>query len=96
MIRTFQDRARTLASAVRVSCDSHLEILISLNSLFTSDPKVAREEFSQFVASSLSRRPGIRGVSWNPRVEAADRARFEAEAGAPITQLDSQGRRVPA
>ncbi|MEA2604260.1 MAG: hypothetical protein QOF89_5252 [Acidobacteriota bacterium] len=95
-LRTFQDRARTLASAVRVSCDSHLEILISLNALYSSVPTVSREEFSQFVARSLSQHPGIRGLSWNPRVEAADRVRFEAEAGAPITQLDPHGRRVPA
>jgi PAS domain S-box-containing protein len=94
--RTFQDRARTLASAVQVSCDSHLEILISLNTLFSSVPTVSQEEFSRFVATSLSRHPGIRGLSWDPRVEAADRARFEAEAGVPIIQVDPQGRRVPA
>ncbi|HEX4964728.1 MAG TPA: CHASE domain-containing protein [Thermoanaerobaculia bacterium] len=94
--RTFQDRARTLASAVKVSCDSHLEILLSLNALFASVHTVSREEFSRLVASSLVRHPGIRGLSWDPRVTAADRARFEAEAGALITQLDSQGRRGPA
>ncbi|HEX3553245.1 MAG TPA: CHASE domain-containing protein [Thermoanaerobaculia bacterium] len=96
VLRTFQDRARTLASAVRVSCDSHLEILISLNALYSTVPAVSREEFSRFVAKSLSRHPGIRGLSWNPRVEAADRARFEAEAGAPITERDPHGQRVPA
>ncbi|HYX26268.1 MAG TPA: CHASE domain-containing protein [Thermoanaerobaculia bacterium] len=96
VLRTFQDRAQTLASAVQVSCNSHLEILISLNALYSSVPTVSREEFSRFVARSLSRHPGIRGLSWNPRVEAADRARFEAEAGSPITQVDLQGRRVPA
>src|SRR5262245_55481594 len=64
--RTFQDRARTLSSAVRVSCNTHLEILISLNSLFSSVPTISREEFSRFVARSLSRHPGLRGLSWDP------------------------------
>src|SRR4051812_36185382 len=70
--RTFADRAGPLASAVRVSCDSHLEVLISLNALFSSVPTVSREEFSRFVSKSLNRHPGIRGLSWNPRVAAAD------------------------
>jgi PAS domain S-box-containing protein len=94
--RTFADRSRPLASAVRVSCDSHLEVLISLNALFSSVPTVSREEFSGFVSRSLPRHPGIRGLSWNPRIKAADRSRFEAETGAPITEVDPQGRRVPA
>jgi PAS domain S-box-containing protein len=94
--RAFEERARTLASAVLVSCDSHLEILRSLNDLFASVPRVSQQEFHRFVVHSLSRHPGIRGLSWNPRIQAADRARFEAEAGIRITELDSQGRRVPA
>src|SRR5438046_2367593 len=92
VLRTFEERARALASAVRVSCDSHLEVLISLTALFSSVPTVGEEEFSRFVAQSLGRHPGLRGLSWDARVEAADRARFEAELGAPVTQIDPQGR----
>ncbi len=95
--RTFADRARPLASAVRVSCESHLEVLMSLESLFASVPSVSREEFRAFVTSSLNRHPGIRALSWNPRVTAKDRARFEADFGAPITQVDPERRRrVPS
>jgi PAS domain S-box-containing protein len=92
----FGDRARTLASAVRVSCESHLEVLDSLNALFTSLPLVSREEFSRFVTGSLRRHPGIRGLSWDPRIDAARRARFEAESGIRITQINAQGHRGPA
>jgi PAS domain S-box-containing protein len=92
----FEDRARTLASAVRVSCEGHLEVLDSLNALFTSVPSVSREEFSRFVTDSLHHHPGIRGLSWDPRIDAADRARFEAESGTRITQIDAQGHRGPA
>ncbi|HSS75136.1 MAG TPA: CHASE domain-containing protein [Thermoanaerobaculia bacterium] len=92
----FEDRAQTLASAIRVSCEGHLEVLDSLNALFTSVPAVSREEFSRFVTGSLHRHPGIRGLSWDPRVDMAGRARFEAESGAQITEIDAQGRRVPA
>ena len=94
--RAFEDRARTLASAVRVSCDGHLEVLLSLNGLFVSVPEVGRPEFRGFVTQALHRHPGIRGLSWNPRLAAADRARFEAEAGLRITEIDAQGKRVPA
>jgi PAS domain S-box-containing protein len=92
----FDDRARALASATRVSCDGHLEVLKSLDALFASKPVVSREEFSRFVTGSLHRHPGIRGLSWDPRVDAAGRARFEAESGTRITELDARGRRVPA
>jgi PAS domain S-box-containing protein len=94
--RTFADRAGPLASAVRVSCDSHLEVLSSLEALFSSLPTVREEEFSAFVARSLNRHPGIRALSWNPRVTAADRERFEAAAGMPITRVDPAGWRVKA
>src|SRR5882724_511273 len=94
--KAFEDRARTLASAIRESCDSHLEVLRSLNALFSSVPKIRREEFVGFVAKPLRLHPGIRGLSWDPVVKAADRARFEAEVGVPITQVDPQGRRIPA
>jgi PAS domain S-box-containing protein len=92
----FEDRARTLASAVQASCDGHMEVLISLESLFASVPTVSAEELHWFVAKSLSRHPGLRALSWNPRVTAAGRARFEAETGGPITQRDANGQRVPA
>ena len=92
----FQDRARTLASAVRVRCDGHLEVLYSLGALFTSMPEVGLEEFRRFVAGSLRGHPGIRGLSWDPRLDAAGRARFEAKSGIQITEVDAQGHRGPA
>ena len=92
----FEERARTLASAVRVSCEGHLEALLSLNALFVSDPAVSRDEFNRFVAGALERHAGLRGLSWNPRIEQAGRSRFEAEAGTRITEIDARGRRVPA
>jgi PAS domain S-box-containing protein len=92
----FEDRALTLASAVRGSCDGHMEVLVSLESLFASVSEVKSGEFAVFVSRALRRHPGLRALSWNPRVTAADRARFEAEAGAPITQRDADGQRVPA
>ena len=94
--RVFEDRAQTLASAVRVSCESHLEVLFGLQSLFSSFRAIGEEEFDRFVTPALHRHPGIRGLSWNPRVTAAGRERFEAETGSPIIQLDAQGRLVPA
>jgi PAS domain S-box-containing protein len=92
----FQDRARTLASAVRVSCDGHLEVLSSLDALFTSMAEVGPAEFSRFVTGSLRGHPGIRGLSWDPRLDAAGRARFEAESGIQVTQVDARGHRGPA
>ncbi|HEY2738003.1 MAG TPA: CHASE domain-containing protein, partial [Thermoanaerobaculia bacterium] len=92
----FEDRARTLTAAVRASCDNHLEVLVSLDSLFASSQEVTAQEFRRFVGVALQRHPGIRGLSWDQRLTAAERARFEAESGIQITQLDAQKRRVPA
>ena len=92
----FEDRARTLAAAVRASCDNHLEVLVALDSLFASSQEVTAQEFHLFVAAALQRHPGIRGLSWDQRLTAAERVRFEAETGIRITQVDAQKRRVPA
>jgi len=92
----FEDRARTLTSAVQASCDIHLEVLISLDSMFESSQEVTRQEFHHFVQTALNRHPGIRGLSWDQRLTAAERPRFEAETGLRITQFDAQKRRVPA
>ncbi|HEX3531989.1 MAG TPA: CHASE domain-containing protein [Thermoanaerobaculia bacterium] len=92
----FEDRARTLTSAVRASCDNHLEVLVSLDSLFASSQEVTAQEFRRFVATALQRHPGIRGLSWNQRLTAAERPRFEAETGMRVTEINAQKRRVPA
>src|ERR1700712_3530993 len=63
--RIFADRARPMISAVRVSCDIHLEVMVAVNSLFASVPTIRGEEFGAFVAASLKRHPGIRALSWN-------------------------------
>ena len=57
VLKAFQERARTLASAVRASCESHLEVLVSLNALFASVPEISEEEFGKFVAMPLRRHP---------------------------------------
>lgn len=79
-----------------------LEILHSVRALFEVKPGVTRAEFRGFVQSALRRLPELQALEWIPRVPAAERARYEAEAardgreGFCFTEIDLQGEIVPA
>ncbi|TVR10972.1 MAG: EAL domain-containing protein [Salinarimonadaceae bacterium] len=108
--RRGHDRAFTAASrAQAIATGKSLRLLIdqkleSLASFYAASRDVTREEFSDFVASSMRSYP-IAFIGWAPRVPAAGRAEFEArilaEGGAPgrdffIADSDRDGMRAAA
>ena len=98
----FERRAADLMSALRATVDSELEVLRSVEALYTASRGVTRTEFRTFVAPALSRHPDVQGISWNPRVPAAQRAAFERaaqQAGYPnfqFTERNTQSQLVTA
>jgi signal transduction histidine kinase/ActR/RegA family two-component response regulator len=79
-----------------------MEALYAIESLFNARKEISRSEFRAFVASTLSRRPEIQGLAWDPRVPVAARGQWEARAhqdglGAfQIVEQQTDGRLVPA
>lgn len=96
----FTERAQAFASVIRESCEEHLEALHSLTLVISVLPSVGPHEFHTVVAGVLERRPAIQALSWNPRIDRAQRAALEAgqlgPAGIRITERDPQGRLRPA
>ena len=57
-----------------------LEVLYAIESFLTARPQITRQEFHDFVAPTLARRPELQGLAWDPRVPEPARAAWEARA----------------
>lgn len=100
-----QNRFNALADEItdnlQLTLAQHLSILDSLERFYASSQQVDREEFKTFVTPSLLKIPGLQAVTWTPRVSAAERAAFEAEAqqispSLQIFERNPEGRRMRA
>jgi len=96
----FMERAQALSSAVRASCEDHLDALHSVSLVLGMLPTIGPRDFHTIVAGELSHRPSIQALSWNPRINREQRAAIEAgrlgPAGFRITERDAQGGLLPA
>ncbi|HKH46772.1 MAG TPA: CHASE domain-containing protein [Thermoanaerobaculia bacterium] len=96
----FMERAQALGSAVRASCEDHLDALHSVSLVLGMLPSIGPRDFHTIVAGELAHRPSIQALSWNPRISRDQRAAIEAgrlgPAGFRITERDAQGKLLPA
>ena len=75
----FERQAADMSRAIEQHLASYVEGFRSIAALYAGSHEVQREEFCAFVSGLLARHPGIRGVSWHPRVLDAEREHFEAK-----------------
>jgi len=79
-----------------------MEVLDATGSLFRTYGPVSRADFHSFVAGPLSAHPELQALGWTPRVPKDRREEFEATARSEgltnfaFTELDAQGKIVPA
>ncbi len=91
-----------LIQALNSDFNAYIEVLYSIEGLFSASQEVEREEFHQFVPHLLARHPGIQALEWIPRVSADQQHIYEEQArkdGYPdfqIREKDAQGQMVPA
>ncbi len=78
----FERLANDRRQRVQRTINASLEVLHSLASFFRGSQMVERHEFRTFLDDSLRRHPEIYSLQWRPRVLAAERAAFEAQARA--------------
>ncbi len=78
----FERRGVQLSTAVRARFEVPLEVLHSIRALFDASTGVTRSEFAAFVRGAVARHPSVYALEWIPRVEAKDRAAYEAAARA--------------
>lgn len=65
--------------AFKNNVDRHGEAIDSIRRFVLSSEKVTADEFESFTSMVFPRLPGLHALSWNPVVEATDRAAFEME-----------------
>jgi CHASE1-domain containing sensor protein len=97
----FEVRSNHMITAIRTSFDSDIDIAQSLGSFVSASAVVERDEFHRFVRYALANHPGIRALSWNPRVSDGERTGFVQRlrnGGMPdfeIRELTSNGGLTP-
>ena len=85
LVREFRWRARSQTETLRVSIRRYEECIYVLRDLFNSSDAVSSSEFCALSKDLRARHPGMRLLGWAPRVPAAGRAAFEAEARRLVT-----------
>ena len=81
---------------------TYIDVLHSVENLYASSVPINRQQFKTFVARWFSRQPGIRAVSWSPRILDSERANYEQAArkdglaNFQITEQSPQGPLVRA
>lgn len=71
--------ANSAAADLQRNVARHQEVLEGLSSYFEASEEVTAEEFTQYTESALRRFPNLAALSWNPIVDGADLAAFEAQ-----------------
>ena len=98
----FKRRTDQLAQQLKENFDDYILVLHSVENLYASSVPINRQQFKTFVARWFSRQPGIRAVSWSPRILDSERANYEQAArndglaNFQITEQSPQGPLVRA
>ena len=98
----FERRTDQLAQQLQENFDDYILVLHSVENLYASSVPINRQQFKTFVARWFSRHPGIRAVSWSPRILDSERANYEKAAredglsNFQITEQSPQGQLVRA
>ena len=98
----FEGQTDRVVRQLQENLDNYIDILQSVEGLYTSSLNVDRQQFKSFVSRWFSRHPGMRALSWNPRILDSERANYEQAAmndgitNFRITEHDPQGQLVRA
>src|SRR5262245_60687408 len=89
----FKRRTDHLAQQLQENFENHILVLNSVENLYASSVPINRQQFKTFVSRWFTRHPGIRAVSWSPRILDSERANYEQaarEAGVSNFQITEQ------
>ena len=76
----FKRRTDQLAQQLQKNFDNYIDVLHSVENLYASSVPINRRQFKTFVSRWFSLHPGIRAVSWSPRILDSERANYEQAA----------------
>lgn len=75
----FHEQAKLMTQSLQSRLSRYTSSVMPLERFFTASDDVTREDFATFVSSAAKENPGIRALSWNPKVTLAERPSFEAK-----------------
>jgi len=80
-LAAYESAVQNQATGLQNGINEYLQRLAALRTLFESvDEEITRNEFEFFTAQLFADHPGVRRVSWVPRVRRKDRAEYEQKA----------------
>ena len=98
----FKSHAEALRSAIEKSLKVYFKLTESVANYYMSVSAIKSADFSRFAAPLLAHHRGVQALGWYPRVDDAERGKFEEEArrdgmrGFKIQELDPNGRIIHA
>ncbi len=98
----FQQQASRITYNLELHLRGYIEVLHSIDNLYSSSSDVSRENFRAFVRRHYQRLHAIQALEWIPYVSDKRRAHFEQEArrdgltGFRITERSAQKTMIPA
>jgi PAS domain S-box-containing protein len=98
----FKRRTDQLAQRLQENFDHYILVLHSVENLYLSSVQINRQQFKTFVSRWFSSHPGIRAISWSPKIIDPERANYERAAredglrNFEITEQSPQGQLVRA
>ena len=76
----FKRRTDRLAQQLRENFNNYIDILHSVKHFYASSAPITRQQFQTYVSRWFPRYPGIRAISWSPRILESERANYEQAA----------------
>lgn len=92
----FEKRTADASAAIINAFSVPAEVAMSLPVFLQTQNPLTAEAFVQFTEPTVERHKGIAALEWMPRVEHADRTRFEEETHIKIIEPDERGNMVSA
>ena len=97
-----KSEAEALRNAIEKSFKVYLKLTESVATYYMSDSAVTSTDFSHFTAPLLAHHSGVQALGWYPRVDDAERGKFEDATrrdgirGFEIEEVDPNGRMIRA
>lgn len=101
VMQNFMITANERVSIIRKNIDNEIALLRAMGTFFHASDSISHDEFDTMVSQLAKDHPAVQAIQWIPRVNAAERARYEAEMRAVysdyrFTQRGESGELVPA
>ncbi|MBU2513679.1 PAS domain S-box protein [bacterium] len=98
----FEQRANIIYQSLRGKFKDYIDVLFSIERLFSASSEVSRKEFRDFVQYALNQGPGIQALEWIPVVPKHLRQTYKNKAledglySFTFTEFDEEGHLIPA